>query len=74
MQITFPGALLLLFITLKLCGVIAWSWWWVTSPVWGSMLLSLVISLILEIRLACETPEQKAARLLRELAERMGRQ
>lgn len=30
----FPilGILGLIFITLKLTGVIAWSWWWVLSP------------------------------------------
>lgn len=22
------------FVVLKLCGVIAWSWWWVVSPLW----------------------------------------
>lgn len=25
----------LIFLTLKLCDVIGWSWWWVTSPLWG---------------------------------------
>ena len=25
----------LIMFTLKLCGVIAWSWWWVTAPIWG---------------------------------------
>lgn len=30
---TFLGLLTLVFITLKLCGVIAWSWWLVLSPV-----------------------------------------
>jgi hypothetical protein len=25
--------LTLIFIVLKLCGVIAWSWWWVLSPI-----------------------------------------
>lgn len=29
---TFLGILTLIFITLKLCGVIAWSWWLVLSP------------------------------------------
>jgi hypothetical protein len=24
----------LIFLTLKLCGVIDWSWWWVTAPLW----------------------------------------
>ncbi len=27
-------ALFLVFLTLKLVGVITWSWWWVTSPLW----------------------------------------
>lgn len=22
------------FVVLKLCGVIAWSWWWVLAPAW----------------------------------------
>lgn len=28
------GVLFIVFITLKLCNVIDWSWWWVTSPLW----------------------------------------
>ena len=33
---TFPilGVLGLIFITLKLTGHIAWSWWWVLAPFW----------------------------------------
>ena len=33
----FPifGLLGILFIGLKLGGVIEWSWWWVTLPFWG---------------------------------------
>lgn len=30
--IGFAGLLTIVFITLKLTGVIAWSWWWVLSP------------------------------------------
>ncbi|MCK5625040.1 hypothetical protein KAI04_04310 [Candidatus Pacearchaeota archaeon] len=30
----FAGLLSLLFITLKLCDKIDWSWWWVLSPLW----------------------------------------
>ena len=29
-----PGLSLLLFVALKLTGVIAWSWLWVLSPIW----------------------------------------
>ncbi len=28
------GLLGVLFVALKLTGVIAWSWWWVTAPFW----------------------------------------
>jgi hypothetical protein len=29
------GLLGVLFVALKLLGVIDWSWWWVTIPFWG---------------------------------------
>jgi hypothetical protein len=32
--IGFIGLLTILFIGLKLTGYIAWSWWWVLSPLW----------------------------------------
>lgn len=32
--IGFMGAMFLIFLTLKLCGVITWSWWLVTMPLW----------------------------------------
>ena len=31
---TFAGLLTVLFVGLKLTGYIAWSWWWVLSPLW----------------------------------------
>lgn len=33
--IGIPGILGVAFVVLKLCGVIDWSWWWVTIPFWG---------------------------------------
>lgn len=33
--ISFWGLLQIVFITLKLCNVIAWSWWLVLLPIWG---------------------------------------
>lgn len=39
------GSLLgLLFVGLKLGGVISWSWWWVTVPFWGGA--AIVIALL----------------------------
>ena len=41
--IGFVGLLTILFIALKLTGHIAWSWWWVLSPIWITALVLLVI-------------------------------
>lgn len=41
--IGFFGLLTIVFITLKLCKVIDWSWWWVLAPAWGLLALVLVI-------------------------------
>ena len=32
--LSFTTVLLIIFIVLKLVGSIAWSWWWVLSPLW----------------------------------------
>lgn len=38
--VSFILLLFLTFLTLKLCGVITWSWWWVTAPLWGGAALT----------------------------------
>ena len=45
----FCDVLLIVFIVLKLCKVINWSWWWVLSPFWIPMCLYLIFFIILEI-------------------------
>ena len=35
--------LFLIFMTLKLTGHITWSWWYVTLPLWGPLLLVIAI-------------------------------
>ena len=40
------GVLGIVFVTLKLCGVINWSWWWVTSPFWIPFAVATVIVVI----------------------------
>ena len=40
------GALTLIFITLKLIGVIDWSWFWVLSPLWIEILLVVLVVLV----------------------------
>ncbi|MDR1283888.1 MAG: hypothetical protein LBK99_24180 [Opitutaceae bacterium] len=44
--ITFTGLLAIVFITLKLVGVIDWSWWWVTAPLWFGPAILLAIAAI----------------------------
>jgi hypothetical protein len=48
--IGFFGALALIFIALKLCNVINWSWLWVLSPLWlpfSIVMVCLVVVLII---------------------------
>ena len=50
--IGFFGLLAIVFITLKLTGVIAWSWWWVLAPLWlpPVVILPIVIGIFFSIR------------------------
>lgn len=47
--LTFGSVLFFIFLTLKLCGVIEWSWWWVTAPIWIGLGLTLVLILVLAL-------------------------
>lgn len=44
--IGFTGLLTLLFIGLKLAGIIDWPWLWVLSPAWISTIVVAVIIII----------------------------
>lgn len=41
--------LFLIFMVLKLTNHIDWSWWWVTSPLWISVILLVIVFFILLI-------------------------
>lgn len=45
--IGFGGLLTIVFIVLKLTKVIAWSWWWVLSP------LLIPVAIVLAIAIVC---------------------
>ncbi len=47
--ISLLGAMFLIFLTLKLCGVINWSWWWVTAPLWAP--IGIYVAVILGLAL-----------------------
>jgi phosphate/sulfate permease len=49
MKITFPVALGILFIGLKLAGSIDWSWIWVLSPFWISFIAGFIAGVVLQV-------------------------
>lgn len=44
--ISFSGLLTIVFIVLKLCGVISWNWFWVLSPLIFTVGLGLVFLIV----------------------------
>ena len=43
---SLPTLLTVLFIALKLCDVINWSWWWVLSPIPITLSIILVVLVV----------------------------
>jgi len=53
--IGFTGLLTVAFIILKLTNYITWSWWWVLSPIWISVIVFiLVFALIIFFKILAE--------------------
>ena len=51
-SISILGLLGIAFIVLKLCKVINWSWWWVTAPFWGGIVLvGFILFIVLVIKI-----------------------
>lgn len=44
--IGFCGLLTIVFIVLKLCKVISWSWLWVFSPIWLPLALAITFVIV----------------------------
>lgn len=49
MKIGFFGLLTVLFVALKLTEVIAWSWWLVLLPLYGPLILAIVLLIIMTL-------------------------
>ena len=58
-----PASLLVAFIVLKLCKVIAWSWWWVLAPAWIPATLVLIAALVSFIYLCRESNKRSHRRM-----------
>ncbi len=44
--VSLLGLVFIVFLTLKLCKVIDWSWWWVTAPLWLPAVLVIAFTFI----------------------------
>jgi hypothetical protein len=55
----FTGLLTIVFITLKLVGVIDWSWWWVLSPIWITVILGVLVIVVTFIVLSIKELREK---------------
>jgi hypothetical protein len=44
------SVLLIVFVVLKLCKLITWSWVWVLSPIWIGWVLAIIYALILKLK------------------------
>jgi hypothetical protein len=39
----------IVFVVLKLCGIICWSWWWVLAPFWMPFALLIILVIVLSV-------------------------
>lgn len=53
------GWMFLIFMTLKLVGVINWSWWWVTAPLWIPFSIVFIVLMFVLIVVSVSNDEKK---------------
>lgn len=41
-KIIIGFTVILLPVLLKITGLISWSWWWVTAPIWVPLLIAII--------------------------------
>ena len=49
-DLSVGNILTITFVVLKLVGIISWSWLWVFSPLWISIIIGLIVLLIFWIK------------------------
>lgn len=45
-ELSLTTILTIIFVILKLCGVLTWSWWWVLSPLWLGIAIFILIAVL----------------------------
>lgn len=46
-ELSLTTLLTIIFVILKLCGVLSWSWWWILSPLWGSIAIFIIVTTLI---------------------------
>lgn len=46
-ELSLSTLVTIIFVILKLCGVLSWSWWWVLSPLWGGVAIFIVVAVLI---------------------------
>ncbi len=57
--VSFCGLLAIVFIVLKLCNVITWSWGWVLAPLWAPLATAVLCFVVYVIVAAVASAAQK---------------
>ena len=62
-EISTLSLLGIVFIVLKLVGIVNWSWWWILAPFWGQVVLCILelIVLVLTMCLCSDKLDDKKA-------------
>lgn len=47
--LSLPTVIFIVFLVLKLVGVISWPWIWVFSPIWISVVISVILAVIIGV-------------------------
>lgn len=45
-SIGLGGIVFVVFLILKLAGIVDWSWWWITAPLWLPIVLLIAIGTV----------------------------
>lgn len=61
--LSLPVIVFVVFLILKLTDVIAWSWWWITSPLW---IIAVLFCLLAILGIALIAIENRKAKRLRK--------
>jgi hypothetical protein len=64
MHIGLGGLLFLVFLVLKLTGIVAWSWLWVLAPLWIPVVLTVLvvgIGVVFSFRKTVKAEKRQAA-------------